>query len=105
MVLQYNCLLQDTLEDIEPLSEEAIVTGSDRNRTLFADPEDTCDFMRAAQFASTPFQKTKDELEESDISGLERMPLREKTPVCEESYRQVVCPKKLRYRIISYSLS
>ncbi|KAM3920378.1 mitotic checkpoint serine/threonine-protein kinase BUB1 beta [Leptodactylus fuscus] len=87
--------LPDTLEDIEPLSEEAIVTGSDRNKTLFADPEDTCDFMRAAQLASTPFQKTKDELEQSEISSVERLPLREKTPVCEESYRQVVCPKKL----------
>ncbi|XP_040267520.1 mitotic checkpoint serine/threonine-protein kinase BUB1 beta isoform X2 [Bufo bufo] len=87
--------LTSTLEDIEPLSEEAIVTGSDRNKTLFADPEDTCDFMRAAQFASTPFQKAKDELEQSDPSDLERIPLREMTPVSEESYRQVVCPKKL----------
>ncbi|XP_071971385.1 mitotic checkpoint serine/threonine-protein kinase BUB1 beta isoform X2 [Engystomops pustulosus] len=87
--------LPDSLEDLEPLSEDAIVTGSDRNKTLFADPEDTCDFMRAAQLASTPFHKTKEELEQSGTPGLERMPLREKTPVCEESYRQVVGPKKL----------
>ncbi|KAG9460271.1 hypothetical protein GDO78_022976, partial [Eleutherodactylus coqui] len=85
----------DTLDDIERLNEDTIVTGSDRNKTLFADPEDTCDFMRAAQLASTPFQKTKDELEQSGASDLGRVPPSEKTPVCEESYHQVVCPKKL----------
>ncbi|XP_069806587.1 mitotic checkpoint serine/threonine-protein kinase BUB1 beta isoform X2 [Dendropsophus ebraccatus] len=84
--------LSDTLDDIEHLSEDAIVTGSNGNKTLFTDTEDTCDFMRAAHLASTPFQKTKDELQQG---GLERMPLREKTPVCEKSYRQVVCPKEL----------
>ncbi|XP_056400973.1 mitotic checkpoint serine/threonine-protein kinase BUB1 beta [Hyla sarda] len=87
--------LTDTLDDIEHLSEDAIVTGSNRNKTLFADTEDTCDFMRAAQLASTPFQKNKDNQEGGDTSGLERVPLREKTPVCEKSYRQVVCPKEL----------
>lgn len=86
--------LTDTLDGIEPLNEEAIVSGSHRNKTLFADPEDTCDFIRAAQLASTPFHKTKDELKESDLSDLGRLPLREKTPVYEESFQQV-CPKKL----------
>ncbi|XP_040188908.1 mitotic checkpoint serine/threonine-protein kinase BUB1 beta [Rana temporaria] len=86
--------LTDTLDAIEPLNEEAIVSGSHRNKTLFADPEDTCDFIRAAQLASTPFHKTKDESKESDSSDLGRLPLGEKTPVCEESFRQV-CTKKL----------
>ncbi|KAM4013950.1 mitotic checkpoint serine/threonine-protein kinase BUB1 beta isoform 2-T4 [Anomaloglossus baeobatrachus] len=85
----------DSIEDIEPLSEEAILTGSGGNKTLFADPEDTCDFMRAAQLASTPFQKPKDEPKQGKTSDQERMPLREKMPVSEESYIQVVCPKKL----------
>ncbi|XP_063803580.1 mitotic checkpoint serine/threonine-protein kinase BUB1 beta isoform X2 [Pseudophryne corroboree] len=89
--------LTDTLGDLEPLNEDAIVSGSDRNRTLFADPEDTCDFVRAAQLASTPFHKTRDEAEQSETPGLKRVPLREKAPLCDESYRQVVCPKKLRY--------
>ncbi|XP_072284388.1 mitotic checkpoint serine/threonine-protein kinase BUB1 beta isoform X2 [Pyxicephalus adspersus] len=77
-----------TLDGIEPLNEEAIVSGSDRNKTLFAEPEDTCDFVRAAQLASTPFHKC-------DSPDMERLPLREKTPVYEESFQQVVCSKKL----------
>ncbi|XP_075048009.1 mitotic checkpoint serine/threonine-protein kinase BUB1 beta [Mixophyes fleayi] len=85
----------DTLGDIEPLNEEAIVSGSDRTKSLFADPEDTCDFVRAAQLASTPFHKPRDEAEQSGTPGLKRLPLRETTPVCEESHRQAVCPKKL----------
>lgn len=78
------------------------MSGSHRNKTLFADPEDTCDFIRAAQLASTPFHKTKDELKESDLSDLGRLPLREKTPVYEESFQQV-CPKKLRYKSSMYT--
>ncbi|XP_073422846.1 mitotic checkpoint serine/threonine-protein kinase BUB1 beta [Dendrobates tinctorius] len=85
----------DSIDDIEPLSEEAILTGSGGNKTLFADPEDTCEFMKAAQLASTPFQKAKDELKPTETSSQERMPLREKMPVSEESYIQVVCPNKL----------
>ncbi|XP_018414760.1 PREDICTED: mitotic checkpoint serine/threonine-protein kinase BUB1 beta [Nanorana parkeri] len=87
--------LTDTLDGIEPLNEEAIVSGSDRNKTLFAEPDDTCDFVRAAQLASTPFHKAKDESEDSDTSGLGRFPLREKTPVHEDYFQQVACPKKL----------
>ncbi|CAI9553469.1 unnamed protein product [Staurois parvus] len=94
-VFVHDVPLTDTLDGIEPLNEEAIVSGSDRNKTLFAEPEDTCDFVRAAQLASTPFHKAKDESEESISSDPERLPLRGKTPVCEESFRQVVCPKKL----------
>ncbi|XP_069585543.1 mitotic checkpoint serine/threonine-protein kinase BUB1 beta isoform X2 [Ranitomeya imitator] len=85
----------DSIDDIEPLSEEAILTGSGGNKTLFADPEDTCEFMKAAQLASTPFQKAKDEPKQTDTSSQDRMPLREKMPASEESYIQVVCPNKL----------
>lgn len=45
----------DELNGIERLSEDAIVTGSYKNKTLCANPEDTCDFNRAAHLASTPF--------------------------------------------------
>ncbi|XP_064182060.1 mitotic checkpoint serine/threonine-protein kinase BUB1 beta isoform X1 [Anguilla rostrata] len=44
----------DCLEGIEPLNEDAII-GSYRNNTLCHIPDDTCDFARAAQLASTPF--------------------------------------------------
>ncbi|KAJ8341428.1 hypothetical protein SKAU_G00337190 [Synaphobranchus kaupii] len=44
----------DGMEGIEPLIEDAII-GSYRNYTLCHIPEDTCDFARAAQLASTPF--------------------------------------------------
>ncbi|KAM4690405.1 mitotic checkpoint serine/threonine-protein kinase BUB1 beta [Rhinophrynus dorsalis] len=90
--------LTDALDGIEPLNEEAIVCGSGKNKTLFPDPEDTCDFVRAAQLASTPFHRAREESEESvqgDLSELERIPLREKTPVCENSFRPELCIKKL----------
>ncbi|KAI5278676.1 mitotic checkpoint serine/threonine-protein kinase BUB1 beta isoform X1 [Manis pentadactyla] len=44
----------DEFTGIEPLSEEAIITGF-RNVTICPNPEDTCDFARAARFVSTPF--------------------------------------------------
>ncbi|XP_004861597.1 mitotic checkpoint serine/threonine-protein kinase BUB1 beta [Heterocephalus glaber] len=46
----------DELTGIEPLSEDAIITGF-RNVTICPNPEDTCDFTRAAHFASTPFHE------------------------------------------------
>ncbi|NP_001079357.1 budding uninhibited by benzimidazoles 1 beta [Xenopus laevis] len=88
--------LTDTLDGIEHLNEEAIVCGSGKNKSLFPDPEDTCDFVRAAHLASTPFHRARDESEESlQRNSAERLPLQEKTPVCEESYRQELCIKKL----------
>ncbi|XP_052581668.1 mitotic checkpoint serine/threonine-protein kinase BUB1 beta isoform X1 [Peromyscus californicus insignis] len=44
----------DELTGIEPLSEDAIITGFS-NATICPNPEDTCDFARAARFVSTPF--------------------------------------------------
>ncbi|XP_076983550.1 mitotic checkpoint serine/threonine-protein kinase BUB1 beta [Tamandua tetradactyla] len=46
----------DEFTGIEPLSEDAIITGF-RNITICPNPEDTCDFARAARFASTPFHE------------------------------------------------
>ncbi|XP_069348331.1 mitotic checkpoint serine/threonine-protein kinase BUB1 beta [Eulemur rufifrons] len=46
----------DEFTEIEPLSEDAIITGF-RNVTICPNPEDTCDFARAARFASTPFHE------------------------------------------------
>ncbi|XP_031227316.1 mitotic checkpoint serine/threonine-protein kinase BUB1 beta isoform X2 [Mastomys coucha] len=46
----------DELTEIEPLGEDAIITGF-RNVTLCPNPEDTCDFARAARLASTPFHE------------------------------------------------
>nr|KAF6483303.1 BUB1 mitotic checkpoint serine/threonine kinase B [Rousettus aegyptiacus] len=46
----------DEFTGIEPLSEDAIITGF-RNITICPNPEDTCDFARAARFVSTPFHE------------------------------------------------
>ncbi|EPQ03962.1 Mitotic checkpoint serine/threonine-protein kinase BUB1 beta [Myotis brandtii] len=47
---------QDEFTGIEPLSEDAIITGF-RNVTICPNPEDSCDFARAARFVSTPFHE------------------------------------------------
>ncbi|XP_020953483.1 mitotic checkpoint serine/threonine-protein kinase BUB1 beta isoform X3 [Sus scrofa] len=67
---------QDEFTGIEPLSEDAIITGF-RNVTICPNPEDTCDFARAAHFASTPFHEmiclkdlpsdSKRQLQEEDL--------------------------------------
>ncbi|XP_062947670.1 mitotic checkpoint serine/threonine-protein kinase BUB1 beta [Cynocephalus volans] len=46
----------DEFTGIEPLSEDAIITDF-RNVTICPNPEDTCDFARAARFVSTPFHE------------------------------------------------
>nr|XP_048315558.1 mitotic checkpoint serine/threonine-protein kinase BUB1 beta isoform X2 [Myodes glareolus] len=46
----------DELTGIEPLSEDATITGF-RNVTMCPIPEDTCYFARAPRFASTPFHE------------------------------------------------
>ncbi|XP_045058039.2 mitotic checkpoint serine/threonine-protein kinase BUB1 beta isoform X1 [Desmodus rotundus] len=67
----------DEFTGIEPLSEDAIITGF-RNVTICPNPEDTCDFARAARFVSTPFHEIiplKDPsdperlLQEEDLDG------------------------------------
>ncbi|XP_077035854.1 mitotic checkpoint serine/threonine-protein kinase BUB1 beta isoform X5 [Agelaius phoeniceus] len=95
----------DELNGIERLSEDAIVTGSYKNKTLCANPEDTCDFNRAAHLASTPFHGvvaqrvpapafSQSELKE-DSPESKSAPLNQETPVGEEAYTEVLSVKKL----------
>lgn len=97
---------QDELNGIERLAEDAIVSGSYKNKTLCANPEDTCDFNRAAHLASTPFHGLvaqrvpapafcQGELKE-DSPGSKSAPLNQETPVCEEAYTEALSVKKLR---------
>ncbi|XP_071284181.1 mitotic checkpoint serine/threonine-protein kinase BUB1 beta isoform X4 [Agelaius tricolor] len=98
----------DELNGIERLSEDAIVTGSYKNKTLCANPEDTCDFNRAAHLASTPFHGvvaqrvpapafSQSELKE-DSPESKSAPLNQETPVGEEAYTEVLSVKKLRIK-------
>ncbi|XP_074697962.1 mitotic checkpoint serine/threonine-protein kinase BUB1 beta [Strix aluco] len=95
----------DELNGIEPLTEDAIVTGSYKNKTLCANPEDTCDFVRAAHLASTPFHGvvaqrvpapafSQCDLKE-DCPEPKSAPLNEETPVCEGAYSEALCVNKL----------
>ncbi|XP_026706037.1 mitotic checkpoint serine/threonine-protein kinase BUB1 beta [Athene cunicularia] len=93
------------LNGIEPLTEDAIVTGSYKNKTLCANPEDTCDFVRAAHLASTPFHGvvaqrvpapalSQCDLKE-DCSEPKSAPLNEEIPVSEGAYSEALCVNKL----------
>ncbi|XP_064281701.1 mitotic checkpoint serine/threonine-protein kinase BUB1 beta isoform X5 [Passer domesticus] len=95
----------DELNGIERLSEDAIVSGSYKNKTLCANPEDTCDFNRAAHLASTPFHGVvaqrvpapafcQGELKE-DSPESKSAPLNQETPVGEEAYTEALSVKKL----------
>ncbi|XP_059704711.1 mitotic checkpoint serine/threonine-protein kinase BUB1 beta isoform X3 [Haemorhous mexicanus] len=95
----------DELNGIERLSEDAIVTGSYKNKTLCANPEDTCDFNRAAHLASTPFHGvvaqrvpapafSQSELKE-DSPESKSAALNQETPVGEEAYTEALSVKKL----------
>ncbi|XP_063253839.1 mitotic checkpoint serine/threonine-protein kinase BUB1 beta [Prinia subflava] len=95
----------DELNGIERLSEDAIVTGSYKNKTLCANPEDTCDFNRAAHLASTPFHGaaaqrvsapafSQSELKE-DSPECKGAPLSQETLVCEGAYAEALSVKKL----------
>ncbi|XP_076785597.1 mitotic checkpoint serine/threonine-protein kinase BUB1 beta isoform X2 [Arvicanthis niloticus] len=55
-VLKTTEVITPNEDELEPLSEDAIITGF-RNMTLCLNPEDTCDFARAAPLASTPFHE------------------------------------------------
>lgn len=88
----------DELNGIERLSEDAIVTGSYKNKTLCANPEDTCDFNRAAHLASTPFHGvvaqrvpapafSQSELKE-DSPESKSAPLNQETPLGAGAYSE-----------------
>nr|XP_045013280.1 mitotic checkpoint serine/threonine-protein kinase BUB1 beta isoform X2 [Jaculus jaculus] len=91
----------DEFTGIEPLSEDAIITGF-RNVTICPNPEDTCDFARAARFVSTPFHEIMP-LKDSP-SDPERL-LQEEDPdgksseghhtACANIYSQTLSIKKL----------
>ncbi|XP_037994395.1 mitotic checkpoint serine/threonine-protein kinase BUB1 beta [Motacilla alba alba] len=95
----------DELNGIERLSEDAIVSGSYKNKSLCANPEDTCDFNRAAHLASTPFHGvlaqrvpapafSQSELKD-DSPESKSAPLNQETPVGEEAYTEALSVKKL----------
>ncbi|KAM6202508.1 mitotic checkpoint serine/threonine-protein kinase BUB1 beta [Rhynchocyon petersi] len=86
----------DEFTGIEPLSEDAIITGF-RNVTIFPNPEDTCDFARAARFASTPFHEMiplknlpSDPEEDLDVKTSE-----DQQSACGTVYHQTLSIKKL----------
>uniref|UniRef100_A0A8C3HII9 BUB1 mitotic checkpoint serine/threonine kinase B n=1 Tax=Chrysemys picta bellii TaxID=8478 RepID=A0A8C3HII9_CHRPI len=95
----------DELHGIEPLAEDAILTGSYKNKTLCPSPEDTCDFVRAAHLASTPFHGVisqriqpptnpestlKEECPEPKSTSVSQQ-----IPICEGIYNETLCIKKL----------
>ncbi|XP_068961833.1 mitotic checkpoint serine/threonine-protein kinase BUB1 beta [Petaurus breviceps papuanus] len=91
----------DEFIGIEPLSEDAIITGF-RNMPICPNPEDTCDFVRAARFVSTPFhgivtQKhlsaNPERILQEDLQ-LKSMSINQQT-VCEVTYNQTLGTKKL----------
>ncbi|NXV38010.1 BUB1B kinase, partial [Rissa tridactyla] len=96
---------QDELNGIEPLTEDAILTGSYKHKTLCANPEDTCDFVRAAHLASTPFhgvvaQRVPDpafaeSVLKEDCPESKSAPLNQEMLVCEGVYNEALCVKKL----------
>ncbi|KFV04353.1 Mitotic checkpoint serine/threonine-protein kinase BUB1 beta, partial [Pterocles gutturalis] len=95
----------DELNGIEPLTEDAIVTGSYKNKTLCANPEDTCDFVRAAHLASTPFHGVvaqrvpapdfSQSVQKEDCPESKSAPLNQETVVSEGPYNEAPCINKL----------
>ncbi|XP_074853069.1 mitotic checkpoint serine/threonine-protein kinase BUB1 beta [Carettochelys insculpta] len=95
----------DELHGIEPLTEDAILTSSYKNKTLCPSPEDTCEFVRAAHLASTPFHGVVAQriqpLTDPESTLKEECPepkstsLSQQTPVCEGIYNETLCIKKL----------
>ncbi|KAM6133055.1 mitotic checkpoint serine/threonine-protein kinase BUB1 beta [Phoenicopterus ruber ruber] len=95
----------DELNGTEPLTEDAIVTGSYKNKPLCANPEDTCDFVRAAHLASTPFHGVvaqrvpapafSQSVLKEDCPESKSAPLNQETLVCEGAYNEALCVNKL----------
>ncbi|XP_053238149.1 mitotic checkpoint serine/threonine-protein kinase BUB1 beta isoform X1 [Podarcis raffonei] len=93
------------LNGIEPLNEDAILTSSHKNKTLCPNPEDTCDFVRAAHLASTPFHGITEQRNQLD-DKLEDKPkeehpeskptsLSQQTILSENQYAEALSTKKL----------
>ncbi|XP_075386984.1 mitotic checkpoint serine/threonine-protein kinase BUB1 beta isoform X2 [Tenrec ecaudatus] len=85
----------DELTGIEPLSEDAIVTGF-RNVTICPNPDDTCEFARAARFVSTPFHEIMSgperRVQEEDADGRSS---EDSQTSCGPIYNQTLSVKKL----------
>ncbi|KAK6479167.1 mitotic checkpoint serine/threonine-protein kinase BUB1 beta-like [Huso huso] len=85
----------ESLKGIEPLNEDAILSDY-RNKTLCPSPENTCDFVRAAQLASTPFNGVMAQRSDSEPENSIREEMTHKrfaiTPSVDE---QAVGVKKL----------
>ncbi|XP_070612775.1 mitotic checkpoint serine/threonine-protein kinase BUB1 beta [Erythrolamprus reginae] len=86
----------DEFQGIEPLSKDAIVTGSYKNQTHSPNLEDTCDFASAAHLVSTPFhgitEQLCDKLEQQCLES-KTTPLNQQTVVCEEQYESIYVKK------------
>uniref|UniRef100_A0A6J0TSY8 Mitotic checkpoint serine/threonine-protein kinase BUB1 beta n=1 Tax=Pogona vitticeps TaxID=103695 RepID=A0A6J0TSY8_9SAUR len=91
----------EIIHEIEPLNEDAILTGSYRNKVLCPNPEDTCDFVRAAHLASTPFhgvteqRNQLDEKPKGKCSESKTARLNQQTVVSEDPYTEALFVKKL----------
>lgn len=100
-------LFQDEFTGIEPLSEDAIITGF-RNITICPNPEDSCDFARAARFVSTPFHEiiSLKDLPSDPERLLQEEDLDVKTSedqqtTCRTIYSSPLSIKKLRWLMIT----
>lgn len=100
-------LFQDDFTGIEPLSEDAIITGF-RNVTICPNPEDSCDFARAARFVSTPFHEiiSLKDLPSDPETLLQEEDLDVKTSedqqtTCGTIYSSPLSIKKLRWLMIT----
>ncbi|XP_069736652.1 mitotic checkpoint serine/threonine-protein kinase BUB1 beta-like isoform X2 [Phaenicophaeus curvirostris] len=95
----------DELNGIELLAEDTIVTSSYKNKTLCANPEDTCDFVLAVHLASTPFHGTvaqsvpAPDFSQDVLKGhcpeAKHAPLTREVLVCEGAYGEALCVNKL----------
>ncbi|KFV92031.1 Mitotic checkpoint serine/threonine-protein kinase BUB1 beta, partial [Eurypyga helias] len=90
---------------IEPLTEYAIVTGCYGNKSLCANPEDMCDFVRAAHLASTPFHGVVAQrvpapafsqgILKEDSPEPTSAPLNREMLACKGEYNEALCVNKL----------
>ncbi|KAJ7344863.1 hypothetical protein JRQ81_000813 [Phrynocephalus forsythii] len=89
------------LHEIEPLNEDTILTGSYKNKVLCPNLEDTCDFVRAAHLASTPFHGVTEQRNQLDEKPKEKCSesktalLDQQTVVSEDAYAEALFVKKL----------
>ncbi|XP_060616174.2 mitotic checkpoint serine/threonine-protein kinase BUB1 beta [Anolis sagrei] len=87
--------------EAERLVEDAILTGSYKNKTLCPNPEDTCDFVRAAHLASTPFHgiiEQRSQLgdkEKGECQGSKTTLLMQKMVENDDPYAEALFVKKL----------